>query len=494
MKVELWDIDDVIPYQKNPRLNDDAVEAVAKSIQAFGFRQPVVVDSEGIIIVGHTRWKAARKLGLQKIPVHVATDLTPDQVKAYRLADNQTNTLSEWDYALLPAELQDLRASNFDLSLLGFDPSELAELLDPDGAAGKADPDNIPAPPDAATSKNGDIYLLGEHRLMCGDSGNPDDLDKLLAGAKIHLVNTDPPYNVKVASRSNNAIAASGDRPMGRQGMDMAIRKGEHKVDQKLRAKDRPLANDFVSDEQFASLLREWFGNITRVLEPGRSFYIWGGYINIANYPPALAKSELYFSQMIIWVKEHPVLTRKDFMGNHEWCFYGWKEGAGHSFYGDHNIRDVWHVKRAVKGNVAVNEGIRLVRKSNGASIDILPADPMRKMREIEVPDTFTLHGRIHASDVWSVKKVNPQNMVHLTEKPVELAVRALQFSSKAGENILDLFGGSGSTLIAAEMTKRHAYLMEMDTLYCDVIRKRWAEFVHGKGCDWRKATPRAKA
>jgi hypothetical protein len=210
VKVELWDIDDVIPYQKNPRLNDDAVEAVAKSIQAFGFRQPVVVDSEGIIIVGHTRWKAARKLGLQKIPVHVATDLTPDQVKAYRLADNQTNTLSEWDYALLPAELQDLRASNFDLSLLGFDPSELAELLDPDGAAGKADPDNIPAPPDAATSKNGDIYLLGEHRLMCGDSGNPDDLDKLLAGAKIHLVNTDPPYNVKVASRSNNAIPWAG--------------------------------------------------------------------------------------------------------------------------------------------------------------------------------------------------------------------------------------------------------------------------------------------
>jgi len=204
--------------------------------------------------------------------------------------------------------------------------------------------------------------------------------------------------------------------------MDMAIRGKTHATDKKLRAKDRPLVNDFVSDEEFARLLRAWFGNIQRVLEPGRSFYIWGGYSNIWNYPNALKECELYFSQMIIWVKGHPVLTRKDFMGNHEWSFYGWHEGAAHKFFGPANV-----------------------------------------------------------TDVWSVKKVNPQSMVHLTEKPVELAVRALQYSSLAGENVLDLFGGSGSTLIGCEQTGRRAFLMEIDPLYADVIVQRWEQFTGRK-------------
>ncbi len=163
------------------------------------------------------------------------------------------------------------------------------------------------------------------------------------------------------------------------------------------------------------------------MLEPGRSFYIWGGYSNIWNYPNALKACELYFSQMIIWVKEHPVLTRKDFMGNHEWCFYGWKKGQGHKFFGPNN-----------------------------------------------------------ATDVWSVKKVNPQSMVHLTEKPVELAIRAVTYSSLKGENVLDLFGGSGSTLVACEQTARKAFLMEIDPPYCDVIRKRY-EILTGKKAILRK-------
>jgi DNA modification methylase len=158
------------------------------------------------------------------------------------------------------------------------------------------------------------------------------------------------------------------------------------------------------------------------VLLPGRGFYIWGGYANCGNYPPVLKACELYFSQAVIWVKEHPVLTRKDFMGNHEWCFYGWREGAAHVFLGPANV-----------------------------------------------------------PDVWSVKKVNPQSMIHLTEKPVELAVRAMQYSSRPGENVLDLFGGSGSTLIAAEQTGRRAFLMELDPLYCDVIVQRWEKFTGRK-------------
>jgi DNA modification methylase len=323
---------------------------------------------------------------------------------------------------LLPIEIKDLQAADFDLSVLGFDADELAKILNPDGTQGLTDPDEIPLPPDEAVTKPGDLYILGDHRLLCGDSSRPEDVDRLLDGAAIHLVNTDPPYNVKVASRSNNAIAATGDRPIGQQGMDMAIRGKTHATDKKLRAKDRPLVNDFVSDEEFARLLRAWFGNIQRVLEPGRSFYIWGGYSNIWNYPNALRESELYFSQMIIWVKEHPVLTRKDFMGNHEWCFYGWREGAAHQFFGPANI-----------------------------------------------------------TDVWSVKKVNPQSMIHLTEKPVELAMRAIQYSSLPGENVLDLFGGSGSTLIACEQTGRKAFLMEIDPLYCDVIVQRWERFTGKK-------------
>ena len=422
MQVRLVNIDNVKPYESNPRVNEGAVDAVAASLREFGFRQPIVVDEQKVIIVGHTRWKAAKKLGLAKVPVHVARDLTPEQAKAYRLADNQTNTLAEWNYELLPIELKDLQAADFNLDLLGFDAEELSRLLDPGVQEGQADPDEVPAPPDEAVTRPGDLWLLGNHRLLCGDSSKAEDVDRLLDGAAVQLVNTDPPYNVGVASRSNNAIAASGDRPIGQQGMDIAIRKGEHKVDKKLRAKDRALVNDFISDEEFARLLRAWFSNIQRVLEPGRSFYIWGGYSNIWNYPNALKECGLYFSQMIIWVKEHPVLTRKDFMGNHEWSFYGWREGAAHKFFGPANV-----------------------------------------------------------TDVWSVKKVNPQSMVHLTEKPVELAVRAISYSSLAGENVLDLFGGSGSTLIGCEQTHRKAFLMEIDPLYCDVIVQRWEQFTGKK-------------
>lgn len=427
MEVTLRGIEEIKPYEKNPRVNDPAVDAVAESLRTFGWRQPIVVDGDGVIVVGHTRWKAAKKLGLERVPVHVAKDLTPEQVKAYRIADNQTSDLSDWDFELLPLELKDLEAANFDLGLLGFDTEQLGKLMDPGVRDGLCDPDDVPAPPDEAVTKPGDLYILGNHRLLCGDSSSPADLDRLLDGAPIHLVNTDPPYNVKVEPRSNNAIAAglssfAGPGLTHHQQSDVDRNGVPQATHRQLRAKDRPLANDFVSDGEFARLLLAWFGNIQRVLLPGHGYYIWGGYSNIVNYPHALRDCELYFSQMIIWVKEHPVLTRKDFMGNHEWCFYGWKEGAAHRFFGPNN-----------------------------------------------------------ATDVWSVKKVSPQAMVHLTEKPVELAVRAIQYSSLAGENVLDLFGGSGSTLIGCEQTGRRAHLMELDPLYCDVIVKRWEQFTGKK-------------
>jgi DNA modification methylase len=425
MKVEMRQVSAVKPYENNPRDNEAAVDAVAASIKEFGFRQPIVVDEEGVIIVGHTRYKAALKLGLEKVPVHVAVGLTPAQAKAYRLADNQTATMSTWDDDKLPLELMALQEAGFDLDLTGFSADELQRLLQSDTTEGLTDPDAVPEPPDEPTTKPGDLWILGKHRLLCGDSCRVEDVDRLLDGAAIHLVNTDPPYNVRVEPRSNNAIAAglSSFETTHHQKLDVARHPEKAKpTGKKLRAKDRPLANDFLSDEAFDKLLHGWFGNIARVLQPGRAFYVWGGYANVANYPPVLKAHELYFSQAIIWVKEHPVLTRKDFMGNHEWCFYGWREGAAHQFFGPAN-----------------------------------------------------------AVDVWPVKKVNPQSMVHLTEKPVELATRALEYSSRPGEHVLDLFGGSGSTLIAAEQTGRRAFLMELDPLYTDVIVTRWEQFTGRK-------------
>ena len=421
MHIEMRPIATIKPYQNNPRVNDAAVDAVARSIQQFGFRQPVVLDEHDVIIVGDTRYKAACKLGLTEVPVHVATGLTPAQAQAYRLADNKTAQLATWNEDALVQELLDLERQGFNLDLTGFSGDELTQLLAADPQDGLIDPDDIPAPPDDPKTQTGDLWLLGDHRLLCGDSSRSEDVDRLLGGAKVHLVNTDPPYNVRVEPRSNNAIAAGNSSFTKTHHQKFDLERHPEKAQattKKMRPKDRPLANDFVSDEEFHRLLHAWFGNMARVLDPGRAFYIWGGYGNCGNYPPALRVSGLYFSQAVIWVKEHPVLTRKDFMGNHEWCFYGWREGAAHQFLGPTN-----------------------------------------------------------ATDVWAVKKINPQNMVHLTQKPVELATRAIQYSSRRGDNVLDLFGGSGSTLIAAEQNQRHAFVMEIDRWYCDVIVERWQKF-----------------
>ncbi|HTU91068.1 MAG TPA: ParB N-terminal domain-containing protein [Gemmataceae bacterium] len=349
MHVEMRPIKTIGPYENNPRINDAAVDAVVQSIREFGFRQPIVVDEDGVIIVGHTRYKAALKLGLETVPVHVAVGLSPAQAKAYRIADNQTATLSAWDDDKLSLELAQLQGMDFDLNLTGFSAEELMRLLDSGTNAGQTDSDAVPEPPDEPITLPGDLWLLGKHRLQCGDSSKAEDVDRLLSGAAIHLVNTDPPYNVKVEPRSNNAIAAGlssfpADARPHYHGFDLArdAQKGTPTT-QKLRTKDRPLKNDFVSDEEFDRLLHAWFGNLARVLLPGRCFYIWGGYANCSNYPPVLKATGLYFSQAIIWDKQHPVLTRKDYMGAHEWCFYGWREGAAHQFFGPNNATDSNH-------------------------------------------------------------------------------------------------------------------------------------------------------
>ena len=193
MNIETLPIDAVHEYDRNPRtINDAAIDAVAKSIQTFGFKVPILIDADGVIIAGHTRLRAARKLGLKEVPTIRADDLTPEQVKALRIADNKVATLTSWDMELLPLELADLKGVDFDLALLGFSAEDLSAIMAPAGTEGLTDPDDVPGPPDAATTVPGDIWVLGNHRLMCGDSSKPDDLDRLLDGQPIHLVNTDP--------------------------------------------------------------------------------------------------------------------------------------------------------------------------------------------------------------------------------------------------------------------------------------------------------------
>ncbi|HKX46448.1 MAG TPA: ParB N-terminal domain-containing protein, partial [Planctomycetota bacterium] len=326
-------LDQLVLAPANARLHGERnLEALKGSLARFGQQKPIVVDGAGVIRAGNGTYLAAKALGWERIQV-VRTDLEGLEATAFSIADNRTSDLSEFDAATLGQLLESLRAEDA-LAGVGFDESEIDALLAELAALVGPDPealqDIVPEPPDAATTRAGDLWILGDHRLLCGDSAAWDDVERLLDGAPIHLLNTDPPYNVKVEPRSNNAIAAglssfAPKKQTHHQKLDLARHPSKAKPTGKMRAKDRPLANDFVAPQEFDRLLRAWFGNASRALLPGHACYVWGGYGNLGNYPPALAESGLYFSQGIVWVKEHPVLTRKDFLGNFELAFYGWR-------------------------------------------------------------------------------------------------------------------------------------------------------------------------
>jgi DNA modification methylase len=418
------------PY--NPRRISDAdLSALRRSLETWGCVEPVVANRRsGHVVGGHQRIRAAEAAGIADLPV-VWVDLDDVSERALNIALNKIS--GEWDESKLATVLAELEATGADVSLTGFSDDEIKDLLASiaEVGTGLTDPDAVPDPPDEPKTQRGDLIVLGHHRLMCGDSAKSEDVARLLDGARIQLVNTDPPYNVKVEPRSNNAIAAGLSSFTQTHHQKLDLERHPEKAQPtttKMRAKDRPLENDFVTDEAFVAMLGAWFQNMADALEPGRAFYAWGGYSNIKNYPLAIENAGLYFSQAIIWDKEWPVLTRKDFMGAHEWCFYGWKAGAAHWF------------------NPEIN----------------------------------------NATDLWHVKKIAPPSMVHLTEKPVELAELAMTYSSRHGEHVLDLFGGSGSTMIAAERMGRRAFLVEIDPAYCDVICTRWQEFTGRKATGWR--------
>ena len=375
-------VSDLIAYENNPRKNDDAVDAVASSIKSFGFKVPVIIDSNNVIIAGHTRVKACKKLGITEVPCVVADDLTEDQIKAFRLADNKTSELAEWDLDKLSEELKFIE---MDMSQFGFE--DLEQELDREVLEDEFDENE--AINENPYSKKGDIFILGNHRLMCGDSTISDDVKKLVDGRQIDMIFTDPPYNVDYE---------------GSTGMK--------------------IQNDKQKDEDFYNFLSSAFNNMYECVKPGGVIYCCHADTEGLNFRTAFKNAGFKLAECLIWVKNSLVLGRQDYHWRHEPILYGWKEGAGHYFVDD------------------------------------------------RTQDT-----------IWEYNKPKANNL-HPTMKPLELVGKAIKNSSKRNEYVLDLFGGSGSTLIACEQIQRNSCLMELDERYVDVIVKRYLRFVQSyEGC-----------
>lgn len=310
MSVELRPLDAVRPYANNPRQNDDAVEAVAESIRRFGFRQPIVVDQDGVIVAGHTRFRAAQRLGLATVPVHVATDLTPDEVRAYRLADNKTAELASWDDAMLSIELDALRGAGIDWTLLGFDEEELAKLLAPAGTEGLTDPDAVPEKPADPITKPGDLWLLGKHRLLCGDSTSATDVARLLDGAVPALMVTDPPYGVEYDPEWRMDAGLTGN----------TARMGK------------------VMNDDRADWTEAW------KLFPGDVAYVYHAGVFASTVQQSLERAGFAIRAQIIWAKDRLALSRGDYHWQHEPCWYAVREGGKGHRTDDRTQTTLWSI------------------------------------------------------------------------------------------------------------------------------------------------------
>ena len=402
-------IEELKPYENNPRRNDEAVKYVAESIKEFGFKVPIVVDKNNVIVAGHTRYKASKKLGLKEVPCIVADDLTDEQIKAFRLADNKVSEYAEWDIDILNKELMSF--DTIDMTEFGFD---LDDETEPETEVEEVD---IPELMEEPVSKPGDIYQLGEHRLMCGDSTNEMDVEKLMNGEIADLVVTDPPYNVNVSNSDGLQIE-----------------------------------NDNLADYAFRELLDKSFHNLKENLKEGGAFYIWYGDTEDVNFRLACRENELSIRQCLIWVKNSLNLGRQDYKWMHEPCLYGWREGAGHYFIEEYNHTTVIEDK---------------------IDLDKMKKEDMKKMLE-EI-----LASKVPTTVIHENKPT--KNDLHPTMKPINLIAQLVRNSSKKGELVLDLFGGSGSTLITCEQLGRRCNMMEYDPVYADVIIKRWENYTGKK-------------
>ena len=383
-KIEQWPTAKLLPYARNARTHsDEQVAQIAASIREWGWTNPVLVDEDGGLIAGHGRLLAARKLGLTQIPTMVAKGWSEAQKKAYVIADNKLALNAGWDLELLAVELGDLQGFDFDLMLTGFSDDELSKLL-AEKTEGNTDPDEIPEAPIDPVAKPGDVWLLGKHRLVCGDSTDADTVAKALNGVTPHLMVTDPPYGVEYdpAWREKAGVAASGT------------------------AKGKVL-NDDKADWREA-----W------ALFPGDVAYVWHAGLYAGVVGDSLAACDLMLRSQIIWDKGQLVLSRGDYHWEHEPCWYAVKKGAKGHWAGDRKQTTVWHIAKPKK-----NE---------------------------------TGHG---------------------TQKPVECMKRPIENNSSPGQAVYEPFSGSGTTIIAGEMTGRAVHAIELNPAYIDVAVKRWQDF-----------------
>jgi len=388
-KIERWPTAKLVPYARNARTHSDAqVAQIAASIAEFGFTNPILAGSDGVIVAGHGRLAAARKLGLEMVPVVVLDHLTPTQRRALVIADNRIAENAGWDDELLRIELEALQDEGFDLDLTGFDADALAELLagdEPDGE-GETDDDAVPEVSETPVSRPGDVWLLGGHRLLCGDATVAASYRTLLDGEPVDMVFTDPPYNVNYANSAKD----------------------------KLRGKHRPILNDALG-EGFYDFL---FDALALIMAHTRgAIYVAMSSSELDTLQAAFRAAGGHWSTFIIWAKNTFTLGRSDYQRQYEPILYGWPEGATRHWCGDRDQGDVWQIKKPAK------------------------------------------------------------NDLHPTMKPVDLVERAIRNSSRPGDVVLDPFGGSGTTLIAAEKAGRVARLIELDPKYADVIVRRWQDW-----------------
>ncbi|MBO7669854.1 MAG: site-specific DNA-methyltransferase [Oscillospiraceae bacterium] len=413
--VQEVDVSALKPYANNAKLHgDEQVKKICDSIREFGFISPCLIDSEYNVIAGHGRIMAAKKMGLDRVPCLFVEGLSDEQRKAYILADNRLTELGEWDMDLVSEELRALSDAGFSIEVTGFELDDQiidTSPIDDCGIGGQID-EMIEAK--EPTSKRGDIWQLGDHRLMCGDSTVLTDVERLMGGEQADLMVTDPPYNVAIQNSSGMTIQ-----------------------------------NDDMKDDEFCSLLRDALSNAWIVMRPGAAFYIWhaDGAAGL-QFREAVRDARLTLKENIIWVKNHFTLGRQDYQWRHEPCLYGWKEGATHYFQSARNLSTIM-ADRELEG-MSKDELLALVKDLVGDST------------------------------VWNEHKPLADDL-HPTMKPVSLIERQIKNSSKKGWNVIDLFGGSGTTLIACEGLGRKCFMMELDPHYVDVIVDRWEKLTGKK-------------
>jgi site-specific DNA-methyltransferase (adenine-specific) len=420
LKIEYRKVSELLPYARNARTHSDAqVSQLAASIKEFGFNNPVAIDADGMILCGHGRVMAAQKLGLTEVPTVCLSHLSSTQKKAYILADNKLALNAGWDNDMLKVELEDLKFSNFDLDLVGFSTEELDEIMNQDEEPEVEDDDYTVAVPQEPKAKLGEIYILGKHRLMCGDSTSIQDVEKLMGGGEYQadLLLTDPPYNVDY----------------------------EGGTDKKLKIK-----NDNMEDQAFRQFLIDVYKAADHVMKPGAPFYIWHADSEGANFRGAAKDMGWQIRECLIWVKNSLVLGRQDYQWRHEPCLYGWKAGAAHYF------TDSRAESTVIEDQV---------------NVDKLSKDELKTLcKKLLDPGIETT----------IIREKKPSiNDVHPTMNPVKLFGRLVKNSSKRNDIVLDLFGGSGTTIVACEQLNRRAYLMELDPAYVDVIIDRYQKLTN---------------